>query len=75
MRHIRSVLSFLLMLPLVAACASSATGGQTPDPEKGDKEETSQAVKLDSAFAKAVKSSTSYHGLFTVYQEDRKSVV
>ena len=69
MRHTRSVLSFLLMLPLVAACASSATGGQTPDPEKGDKDEVSQAVKLDSAFTKAVKSSTSYDGLFTVYQD------
>lgn len=69
MRHTRSALSLLLMLPLVAACASSATGGQTPDPEKGDKEEVSQAVKLDSAFTKAVKSSISYDGLFTVYQD------
>ena len=69
MRHTRSVLSLLLMLPLVVACASSATGGQTPDPENGDEEETSQAAKLDSAFTKAVKSSISYDGLFTVYQD------
>ena len=37
--------------------------------KKGDKEETSQAAKLDSAFTKDVKSSTSYDGLFTVYQD------
>ncbi len=70
MRHTRSALSFLLMIPMLAACASSSAGvSQTPDPEKGDKEETSQAAKLDSAFTKAVKSSTSYEGLFTVYQD------
>ncbi len=70
MRHTRSLLFSLLILPLLAACASSSTTvSQTPDPETESDSEDSQAAKLDSAFTKAVKSSATYDGLFTMYQD------